>query len=346
MRIRDNFRAIISVLDIPSVFAVSLLLYCFLAYLIIDELGVMSPARRRIVEIKRFLDSQSSAEEKNGVYILGSSVTNEGLDCNIVDKLLPDGLESYNLAWTGGYFKQWVLMLPAVKAAPSSLTVLCVDICSLSKPSPFPLELLNIANWWGFFPKEDLESFADFLSEEELSNVRESKLTCLWNMRFFLTEAVDAYIRETSRSDLRYDGYCSNFKSPWVMRKGIPDAAMAKHIESSRQLLAGLSVNDVKEAARFLEAIIKYLRRDGTRVLVVLTPINPRVAEVLDKDIEFFILSTLSELVKKHSARLVNCSKLLAAAQFTDAIHPLHQGRANWSKVLGEAICREFSLRE
>jgi hypothetical protein len=268
------------------------------------------------------------------------------LDCNVIDKLLTEGYESSNLAWTGGSLRQWILVLPLIKTASPSLTVLCVDFGSLFMESLIPSELLNIASWWDFFSDDELDYFSNVLEKEEISLLCAPKYKTLWEMRSFLPEAFDSFVRETSRSDLRYDGYISNFKSPWARTKVVSSAAMAKSIENRRESMSRLNAKDFKHGTEVLDTVVRYLTKDGGKVLIVLPPIHPEVFEVLDKDTELLVINMLSELAKNPLVDFVEHSNLSGSEDFTDSVHLFKSGRVRWSTSLGEYITNRLFLTE
>jgi hypothetical protein len=322
--------------------AVSLLLYCLAAYLIIDRNQVMPVSRERLVEIKKFLDSQTEFNRHKDIFIFGSSTTIEGLDCNIIDEFLPKGSTSYNLAWTGGSPHQLLLILPSVTAARPAMVILCVDYWSLFENPRIPSEWLNIAGWWQFFPKSELGYFKTTLNEEEFNELTTPRLLHLWQMRSFLSEAIEANMREFSRPDLRYEGYSTNFKAPWVRTKVVSQAAMEKDIDKFRQLTASFEIGNLKRATDEIDVIVNYLNKNNIKVAIVLAPLNPKVADSIEKNIRDISIETLRESAKQHSAVFIDQLELLSPKQFADGAHAFESGRIVWSQALGQIISKEF----
>jgi hypothetical protein len=342
MRTRDNLRSLLRILDIPLAFLLSLLLYYFLAYLAIDKFRIMPIGRERLIAVKDFLDSYGRNTRQKGVFVLGSSILIEGMDCDIIDQLLPSGYESYNFGWTGGHAREWLLVLPSVVEAEPALTVLCIDIRTLFGLMVIPAELLNIANWWDFLSEDELKSFSDILEERELSKFQAPKAKCIWEMRSLLSDALDAHIREYSRPDLRYERYLNNFKTPWVRTKVIGPTAMAKHVEEQKRIVTNLYPKDMLWEPQILDSIIKCLSGEGIRVLIVLVPLNPEVAKPLGEDVKSRVVEMLSNLARKYSVEFVDHSGLLKVEEFADATHASEAGRAVWSRALGKMICAEL----
>jgi hypothetical protein len=341
-RIRDNLKSLLRIFDVPLAAAVGFLLYYVMAYVFIDRLQIIPISRSRLIEIKRFLNSQTIGEGEKKVLIFGSSTVIEGIDCNIIDGFLAKDLKSYNLAWTGGSSHELLLLLPSIKASHPTLVVLCVDYWSLFGERRIPVELLNIARWWDFFPENNFEYFEPMFNEQELHDLQTPRFIHLWQMRSFLPETFETYVREFSRSDLRYKGYQSNFKSPWVRTKIILPAAMNKDLESLRKLMAGLKAEDINKGLRSLDATINYLCDNNVKVMIVLPPLNPNILVPADKDIKAHLLLALSELSQKHSITFVDHSMLLQTEHFADGAHTFETGRAAWSKALGQIISKEF----
>jgi hypothetical protein len=346
MRIRDNFKSILLLYDIIAAIAVALLLYYIAYYVVIDKFQIMPVSWGRIVEIKKFLDSKISSESHKNIFIFGSSTTIEGLDCNRLDEFLPENFASYNLAWTGGSPHQLLLILPAVNAAKPYMAVLCVDYWSLFEDSRIPSELLNIVGWWQFIPQSELEYFSSNFNKEEFDELKESRFLHLWQMRSFLPETLEAYVREFSRPDLRYDGYRTNFKAPWVRTKVVSPTAMEKDIEKFRRLATSLKTDDMQRGIDALGSIVSYVSQNGIKVTIVLSPFNPKAAESIDKNTMNCAIEAVSELAKKHSAIFINQFALLSPDQFADGAHAFEPGRIIWTEALGQAISKECKTQE
>ncbi len=145
--ISDILKVFIRIIDIPAAIAIAFVIYFGAIYLIVVSNRMMPPLQKRVVSMKCFLDSLENAGSSGDVFILGSSVLLEGIDCNIVDEALSSGKSSYNLAFTGAGPRQWLLMLPSVKAVQPSVVALCADMGHIWELNHIPSARLAIAGF-------------------------------------------------------------------------------------------------------------------------------------------------------------------------------------------------------
>jgi hypothetical protein len=343
MRRRDNIKAVASLLDFVLLFAVALGAYVLLARQTLDHWRIMPPSSARVVELKSFLHQQVANHQEGDVYLLGSSVLLEGIDCGLMDPLLPGHHCSFNLAWTGAGPRQWLLVLPSVVAARPSAVVLGVDLMSITSSSPIPENLLAIAGRWDFIPRDDLPDLRAVLSPPEYRLLTASKLKQLLALRSLPLGALDAYAREVSRRDLRYEGYTTNFKAPWVRTEVVSSASMKRGIANLAAQLRAHSPDDFKEPLQVLHAVVNYLHRDDCPVIIVLTPINPALNEALGSDLIEQASRELSTLADRNGAVFLDHSAVLPAEEYSDPVHPFDAGRRHWSAVLGQAIAERLA---
>lgn len=338
MTVRENARAFLGVVDVPLVAAAAVAAYCLLAWLVVDRGRVLPVSRERMVEMKGFLEKQAASGVAGDVFFLGSSVLIEGVDCGIVDPSLPAGRKSYNLAWTGADARQWILVLPSLKAAKPACVVACVDIAAVRNAAPIAEDLLTIANWWRFLPDADLAVLGSLLSSAERSALAEPRVYQLFAFRTFPTEAFDAYMREVSRPDLRYAGYAANFKAPWVRKTVVSPSAMERGIRLYEQGVMSRSSENEDQALTVLNGVVSYLQGIPSRVVIVFSPINPAMKGLQGTGLIDGVRRRLSDLAAKTGAAFLDHSRLLSADQYSDHVHPSESGRIAWSKALGQAI--------
>ncbi len=338
MRTRENFRAILRIFDIPLMALAAGGLFFLSIYFIVVQGRVMPVTRERMVEVKKFLDRQSAEKNYGDVYFLGSSVLLEGIDCDIIDRTLPHGLESYNLALMGAGPPQWLLLAPSLKRIRPSLIVLCADLAGITGLASIPEDGLAIAGWWEFVPGSELNVIGAYLSEREYKTLHKLRLLHLLTFRIFPIGAFDMYMREVSRPDLRYEGYTTNFKAPWVRRERISLTATKRWIRGKLMDVKVQTPEDMAIEVRIMQGIIDYFREAGVKVVIVLTPVNPLLSTDIDQGLKNQVENSLTDLAGQNNIRFFNNSNLLPEEYFADYGHPFESGRILWSEVLGDAI--------
>ncbi len=341
--IRANLLAYRRVLDIPLVVGAGFLAYLLLAFITVDRLEVMPLGMKRIIEVNRFLDRQSRGTDSKDVYFVGSSVSLEGVDCGEVDKFLPSGCVSYNLAWTGASSRQWIMVVPSLKTAKPGMVVLGLDLLELLDTQPISDERLAVAGWWKFVPPEDLDRFKDVLNDNERKLLGGRGVRDLLIFRAFPPGALDGYFRETLRPSLRYEGYETNFKAPWVRRKAVSPPAMARGVNRRLHWVKERKPEDMKATLKVLKAILSYFGDLDCKVLLVLTPVHPDLIASMDKKLLADVDRTLTELARSNDAVFLNHSTLLRSDQFNDALHPSDSGRQTWSCLLGRIVREQLT---
>jgi len=290
---------------------------------------------QRLVEIRHFLTSAPQAGGERSFFV-GSSVLLEGIDCDVIDKNFSASRKFYNISWTGGDPLQWLLLLPALQKSAPRETVLCVDLIAMTRLRPVPDNILAVAAWWKFIPPNRLEHYKKYFSDDEYSILSSSPLKQLFAFRSFLPSTLDGYVREISRSELRYDGYENNFKNPWVRRNKISQRKLERALTLAQEKLENKSVDDSQ--AKLLNYIVASLTEGGTTVYLVLTPVNPAIDAAVREPLVQKVSEALGKIASGNKAFFVDCSALLPAGHFADDVHPDASGRREWSSFMTVAI--------
>jgi hypothetical protein len=298
---------------------------------------IMPVTLQRLVAIHTLLTQEPQTGPKRA-FFLGSSVLFEGIDCSVIDDNRSDDRKSFNIAWTGSDPLQWFLILPALIKADPHEAVLFVDLIAMTRVRPIPDNLLAVAAWWQFIPADRLKDFKTYLTEHEYSILSSSSLQQLIAFRSFLPGALDGYVREISRKDLRYEGHVTNFKSPWVMKKTINEQKMQHAIITLQNNLNNRSVNS--DQLRILTYVVSTLRNKGIKVRLVLTPVNPAIEAPVREPLVDDVSKALCAVAEKNGAEFIDCSGILQSSQFADDVHPAEPGREVWSKFMSVKLSK------
>ena len=343
-----NLAALRGAWEIALAVIVALGVYLLAVREVVGVWRVMPPALDRLVSIKQFLGHQAETDSAGAVYLLGSSVLMEGIDCGPIDELLPDGRQAYNLSWSGAGPRQWLLMVPSLVAAKPALVVFCTDLLTATEPPPIliPDARLDIANWWEFIPPADMQRLRPLFTDHEAALLTAPAVRVLLDFRVLPPGALDAYVREVSRPELRYEGFSTNFKAPWVRRHVVPPAAMEFLLLQKQQVFESCGTAGLSTTMPAFTAIVNYLRDAGSQVLVVVSPIHPAFAESLEGGLLSEMRRELSDMAAETGAGYVDHSRLLSADQYADPVHPFGPGRRVWSIALAEAMIQQLDARE
>jgi hypothetical protein len=339
---RSSLRALVRVADVPVAIAVAFALYALGIWVVVAEANVMPVGLRRILEVQRHLAEGSGPS--GGVAVLGSSVVVEGVDCTVLARQLARGTACENLAWTGGNLRQWLMIEPALRKSPPRVLALGLDLFSLLDFGPLPPDRLAIAGWWRFVPEADLPAYRTVLNADELSVLEAERLSQLLRFRSFPLATLNEYVREVARSDLRYQGYATNFEAPWARLRPASAEAMQKHIEQNIARIRNGGVARLPETEQTLAFFIARVREANpdARFALVLTPVHPRLAAALGAAELAEVRNVLRARAARLGAVFLDHSMALPAEGFSDAVHPFAEGRNAWSRELGDALAMQL----
>jgi hypothetical protein len=335
---RKSLTALRLVSDIPLLVGLGFTLYGAAAWLAVAKGGVMPIDLARLLAVQRHLEA--GLGPTGGVAAFGSSVVVEGVDCAVVRTRLRPGIPCQNLAWTGADVSQWLLIRPALGESPPAVVLLGVDVHTLLAPAPIPAERLVVAGWWRFAQGHDLQDLIEVLGADERAVLVAPRITQLLRFRSFPPAALNEYLREAARSDLRYEGYLENFDAPWIRRAHASPGAMQKHLARMTAEMRVGGVGRLGVSERPLEAFVRGVRhrRPDTEIVLVLTPVHPALAATLAPGTLDTIRRFLAGEAEHLDARFLDHSLALGVEEFSDAQHPSGDGRRAWSLKLGEQV--------
>jgi hypothetical protein len=305
---------------------------------LVGHLHIMPPHIGRLVSEDEFIQNKLAHEDHPFLTFLGSSVTVEGVDCHIVDAELKSICESFNLAWNGSSPRLWLLLAPHLAATKPKMIVLCVDAAPVAENSKIlPIDLA-VASWWRLVPLKDLVDLQKVLTENELEQLGQSDLMDLFVFRSLLPGSLDSNLREKARRDLRFQDYLTDFKSPWVQRSRVNQAALEKHLRLISNRMA--DSNEAKWAARYdaLRYLTQYLPGQECPVMLVIMPLNPRLAALPRKQYLNRVRDEVADIARAGSIPIFDYSDLLNEDEFSDAVHASSSGRKRLSERLGKDI--------
>ena len=334
---RESLRALRQVRELPLLVVLGFGLYFLAIWVAVVKTEWMPEGLRRILEVERHL--ATGAGPTGGVAAFGSSVLVEGLDCAALASTLPPATPCENLAWTGADVRQWLLVAPALRESPPRVVVLGLDLFTLLSPAAVPVERLAIAGFWHFVPNAELPAYREIFEPDELRVLEGSRAMQLLRFRSFPLNAWNENVRELARSDLRYEGYATNFVAPWARRQAAAAPALRVHLEQVRSMIREGGTHRLPETTRQVEQLVERIRasRPDTRFLLVLTPVHPELVATLPPGALDEVRRSVSTLAARLGAVARDDTLTLGATGFSDAVHPFGDGRTQWSLALGRA---------
>lgn len=352
---RGNLAALGCIADVPLLAAAAMACYFLTIYVLVDRWRIMPVTLNRMVTIREFLADRPDSTAGRDVYVVGSSVVVDGIDCAQIDARLPAGGESFNFAWTGAGPQRWPLLAPSLRNARPAAVVLVVDLTSALHRERVPDDVLAVAGWWEMVPAEDVpavsrvmqldsggrkSALADRLLDRPPLTVRllTSKVEDLLQFRVLPGGFLEVTARETLRKDLRFSGHASNLKSPWLRKSVVHPAAMQRSVEQVVQQVRTASPDALDSTVDIVQFVARLLAPAECATLVDFAPVNPAVTRRLPEGYLAGMSRTLAQAAAAAGADYVDHSLLLTDAEFSDNVHPFGTGRQRWSAALGQAI--------
>lgn len=300
-----------------------------------DLAGLLPVSLDRIVQVQRHL--ASGAGPTGGVAVLGSSVTVEGIDCEALVAALPTRLPCENLAWTGADARQWLFLAPALREHPPRVIVLGLDLFLLLHPDAIADDRLALAGWGGFVPAAERPSYRAVLSEPEYRVLDATWPSQLLRFRTLPLNRLNEFARETARSDLRYQGYATNFVAPWARLAPASDEALERHLEQIAGVVREGGAPQLPISEHVLAFFVEQVRASGStsEFVFLITPMHPRLDAMLGPEAIGAIRASVGSLAGRLGATVIDDSLALPAEGFSDAVHPFGAWRKTWSSQVG-----------
>jgi hypothetical protein len=333
-----NLRNLLRTLDGPFFVLLAGIAFLVVIHWLVVDLRVMPVTRARLVETHEFLLQQADSGNNGGIYFLGSSVLLEGVDCAMIDSSLPTGIESYNLALMGAGAPQWMLIADALREVRPDLVVMTIDLTGVTGLQKIPEEGMAIAEYWDFFTPEAEARFAKYFTPEQLAALDKPDLISLFDFRVFPIGAFDMYMREVSKPDLRYEGYTTNFKNPWVRRTRVSDTSIDRWITDKVNKAGEQDQAAMDEQIAMIAELIAWFAEADVRCAMVVAPVNPRLASEFGDEETNRVMNELSRLADQTNTPLIDHRTLLEDSDFADHVHPFGPGRVIWSEQLAEDL--------
>ena len=329
--------------------SIALLLYLAIMNLVISKSLLFSPDARRIIEVYKFCSALGTASHKSSDFIIGSSITVEGIDADVLDQALNNGTSTYNLGVVGLTSVEALILEPALKAGKPQIVVIGIDAMSvgLDKAKKRDKEGIefeklqayratnSVANLDSPVKKELLENI---LLPKEKAVIESDYLNYLIGCRSLPIFFIESKFRELMRKGLRTEEVITNFKSPWMLKSSLTGDSKERIIGSTIELAQRLSFDEDSRNIKALQALIRLLRAENIDLMLVIWPVHPRVYSNLSTEMLDKTDAKMKRLAQEGDGIYQNYSTLLSDSDFADALHPNSEGRAKLSSNLAVGL--------
>lgn len=329
--------------------SIALLLYLAIMHLVVSKSLLFSLDARRLIEVDKFCSSIGTTVHKNSNFIIGSSITVEGIDADILDQTLDNGTSTYNLGIVGLTPVEALILEPAFKAGKPQTVVIGIDAMSvgIDKAGSRDKESIDfeklqayratnsIAKMDSPVKKELLESI---LLPKERAVIESDYLNYLMGCRSLPIFFIESKFRELMRKGLRTQEIITNFKSPWMLKVNLTGDPKERIISSTIKLAQRLSFDEDSRNIKALRALTRLLRAENIDLMLVIWPVHPRVYSNLSIDLIDKTDATMKNLAQENECIYQNYSRLLSDNDFADALHPNIEGRIKLSSNLAVGL--------
>ena len=283
--------------------------------LLVPRVGLGELERVRLLGL-RIEQAAASGEDIGAVFLVGNSVTIEGLDADRVAAATGGPVRNY--AINGSRLEDTAVILPRLLDARPRAIVLSLMPTHLFETRPttpdeayaYALGDLVDRSLVGerLYPNDTTAAF-DASTVRALAHFRSAPLRSL-------DDTLRMHLAPGRRTNAADDWSCPN-----LLTADAPAAACRAHLERVRELLRSNRPDPARLA--LLERMQAHCESRRTRFFLCLAPVHP--------DLQADCPSGLAGL---------DFQTLLEANQFADAVHPNAEGRAVFSDALGPVLRR------
>lgn len=338
-----NDNTIISIiLSIILAIIIALIPYFLLIHFVVDvDLQENNQELGRAKNLQTFYEQTHEGD----IFIIGTSLVNEGIDGYIVEDLLQKkniNRSVYVLGENGDSFLERVVKLDSLIASRPEVVVIGLSFCDMTfRPNGlddrFVLRLLG---------KTIGNEYKPLFNDEQLKLSYQTPLERFFDKRKFLYSSTKKYIfnilsksdksSETNHLSRYPDSYISNFKDPWVHIINKTEVEKEEELKYEKNWCPILEdPNQQKDA---LQYIIKKLHQNNISVIIINMPISPDFS------------NAISEPKRHNFSKILNSTGVLwydyeqgyPPEYFTDKWHLNVAGRTDFSPRIATVLLDYF----
>ena len=339
---RSVLAALLRILMAPAIgAAVGMLL---LITVVLPTLGLGSV--ERIAALGRHL--QADLQPRPVVAFLGNSITREGIDAAAVDNATGSRWHAQNLALSGCSVTEMRILLPKLMQAHPELVVLPFQPQDIGRTNGVPIDKCYAYAFGGFvdaWPADWTRDSLPGLSQESYEGLRSTPLQQQLHFRTVPLNAFNDKVRLMLREgDLR-ETAPDNWSDPYEMLGTVTSDRLAAHAQQARRDTQSLLKEGVGTAADEISRVAAQVREGGGTPVLVALPLHPLLRKGYGPgfDIDDYIRalkSLLNQTAQAENGVYIDAMDVLQEDDYADAVHPNAQGRARYSRFMGEQLSR------
>ncbi|CAG1001437.1 hypothetical protein METP3_03345 [Methanosarcinales archaeon] len=285
------------------------------------------------------------------IFIIGTSLVNEGIDAYLVEDLLKEkhiNRSVYVLGENGDSPLERVTKLDNLIASKPGMVVIGLSYCSLTPDANdiysddrFLLRLQG---------KPINDKYKSLFSEEQLEPSYKTPLERFFDKRKFLFSSVDRYARDklfknekSGRANnlSRYPkSYTSNFKDPWAHTINKTETEKKEELMDTK-FRCPIS-DDLDPQKKALQYITTKLPQNNIKVMIINMPISPYFSNVISESTRH----NYSKFLNSTGVPWYDYEREYLSESFTDKWHLNVAGRTGFSPKIAAILINLFMKGE
>jgi hypothetical protein len=277
------------------------------------------------------LYAEKTGDPSSKVYILGSSQVREGVNATIIQELwgeLNIHYEVYNMGYTGDTPLRRLTELQAMEKSHPKIVIIGVSYQSFFDGGSIPYEqLLMVAE------KITLDNTSRMLyNPVELHWLSLNFFESSYEKRIWVLPAIRGIVLGENQNILE----SHNFKDPFIYTTNQTDEELLKKLRDhpdEQQIYISFPQEDNRQKTALVN-IIRQLQDSGTRVVIVVMPLN----SLLEQTVKDSDRCGMRTFLKDINTSWIDLESEYPQSDFIDFVHMNIAGREKFSRDLAEAI--------
>jgi len=275
--------------------------------------------------------SAEKGDLSSNVYIIGSSQVREGVNATIIQEIWGRETitsEVYNLGYTGDTPLRRLTELQAMKASHPKIVIIGISYQSFYDNGSIPYDqLLMVAD------KITLDNASrDLYNADELHWLSLNFFENAYEKRIWVIPAISGLLERADQNSSE----SLNFKDPFIYTVNETREELFKKLKdypSEQQIYITFPKEDNRQKEA-LGYIVRQLQDSGTRVVIVVLPLNPLLEQTINNTDRQDMRAYLNGI----DAPWIDFETHYPQQDFIDFVHMNDAGREEFSSDLAKAI--------
>jgi hypothetical protein len=312
--------------------------------IILPDIGLGSV--QRIAALGQHLNED--LRPRPSVVFLGNSITREGVDATKVEDATGGRWHAQNLALSGCSVTELRILLPKLMQARPDVVVLPFQPQDIGRTDDVPIDKCYAYAYGGFvgaWPADWTRDSLPGVNQTGYNGLRSSLLQQQLHFRTAPLNVLNDKVRLMLREGSLRETAADNWTDPYEMVATVPENHLAVHARQVRHDIQALLWGGIGVGASEIRAVARQVRAGGATPVLVALPLRKLLRTGYEPgfDIHRYIdalKSLLEETARTEHGVYIDASDVLQPDDYADVLHPNAQGRARYSRFMGEQLSR------